>query len=139
MVAGYRKPLPNPLHQEASQPFWDAAKRHELLMPRCKRCDRLFFYPREVCPVCLQADIDWQPVSGRGRVHSFTVIHQPANPAFREDVPYVYAMIQLEEGTRMISNVVGCPPGDVHIDMPVAAVYEDVTPEVTLVKFRPAT
>jgi|SRR5579884_2142412 uncharacterized OB-fold protein len=138
MTSEYRKPLPNPLHRPASQPFWEAAKRHELVMPRCRRCDRLFFYPREVCPVCLQSDIDWVPVTGRGRLHSYTVIYQPANPNFRGDVPYVYALVQLEEGTRMISNVVGCRPEDVRIDMPLVAEFDDVTPEVTLVKFRPA-
>jgi uncharacterized OB-fold protein len=139
MVTEYRKPLPNPLHAEASGPFWEAAKRHELMMPRCRLCDRLFFYPREVCPVCLRSEIDWVTLSGRGRLHSFTVIHQPANPAFRDDVPYVYALVQLEEGPRMISNVVDCPPGDVRIDMPLVAVFDDVTPEVTLVKFKPAS
>ncbi len=138
MVADYRKPLPNPLHREASRPFWEAAKRHELLMPRCRLCDRLFFYPREVCPICLRSEIDWQPVSGRGRLHSYTVIHQPANPAFREDAPYVYALVQLDEGPRMISNLVECPLHAVQIDMPLIAIYDDVTPEVTLVKFRPA-
>ena len=138
MVAEYRKPLPNPLHREASLPFWEAAKRHELVMPRCKMCDRLFFYPREACPVCLSPDIDWVTVSGRGRLHSFTVIHQPANPVFQEDVPYIYAMIQLDEGPRMISNLVECPIEDARVDMPVVAKYDDVTPEVTLVKFRPA-
>jgi hypothetical protein len=138
MVAEYRKPLPNPLHPEASRPFWEAAKRHELLMPRCRLCDRLFFYPREVCPVCLGAQIDWQPVSGRGRLHSYTVIHQPANPAFREDAPYVYALVQLEEGPRMIANLVECPLDAVQIDMPLVATYDDVTPDVTLVKFKPA-
>lgn len=138
MVAEYRKPLPNPLHAETSRPFWEAAKRHELLMPRCRLCDRLFFYPREVCPVCLRSEIDWQPVSGRGRLHSYTVIHQPANPAFREDAPYVYALVQLDEGPRMIANLVDCPPDAVQIDMPLVATYDDVTPEVTLVKFRPA-
>ncbi len=138
MVADYRKPLPNPLNRETSMPFWEAARRHELVMPRCTRCDRLFFYPREVCPVCLAPDIDWVPVSGRGRLHSFTVIHQPANPAFREDAPYIYAAIQLDEGPRMIANLVDCPPEQARIDMPVVAAYDDVTPEVTLVKFRPA-
>jgi len=138
MVAAYRKPLPNPLNPETSRPFWEATRRHELVMPRCRPCDRLFFYPREVCPVCLGADIDWVTVSGRGRVHSFTVIHQPANPTFREDVPYIYAAIQLDEGPRMIANLIDCPPDAARIDLPVVAVYEDVTPEVTLVKFRPA-
>ena len=139
MVAEYRKPLPNPLHRDASRPFWEAARRHELQMPRCRMCDRLFFYPREVCPRCLSAAIDWVPVSGRGRLHAYTIVHQPANPAFRDDAPYVYAMIQLEEGPRMVSNLVDCPLDDVCIDLPVVAVYDDVTPEVTLVKFRPAS
>ncbi|HLZ68613.1 MAG TPA: Zn-ribbon domain-containing OB-fold protein [Dehalococcoidia bacterium] len=138
MVTDYRKPLPIPLHREASRPFWEAARRHELLMPRCRLCDRLFFYPREVCPVCLRAEIVWQPVSGRGRLHSYTVIHQPANPAFTEDAPYVYAMVQLDEGPRMIANLVDCPLDAVQIDMPLVATYDDVTPEVTLVRFRPA-
>ena len=138
MVAEYQKPLPNPLHREASLPFWEAARRHELLMPRCKMCDRLFFYPREVCPVCLSPEIDWMKVSGRGRLYSFTVIHQPANRAFQPDAPYIYAMIQLDEGPRMISNLVACPIEDARIDMPVVAVFDDVTPEVTLVKFKPA-
>ena len=138
MVAEYRKPLPVPLNPETSRPFWEAVKRHELVMPRCIRCDRLFFYPREVCPVCLSSDIDWVQVSGRGRLHSYTVIHQPANPAFRDDAPYVYALVQLDEGPRMIANLVDCPPEQAQIDMPLVAVYDDVTPDVTLVKFRPA-
>jgi uncharacterized protein len=138
MVAEYRKPLPNPLHRETSRPFWEGARRHELVMPRCRRCDRLFFYPREVCPVCLAGEIDWLQVSGRGHLYSFTVIHQPANPAFREDTPYIYALVQLAEGPRMIANLVDCPPEDARIDMRVVAVFDDVTPEVTLVKFRPA-
>lgn len=133
----YAKPLPNPLSVEASRPFWEAAKRRELLMPRCRLCDRLFFYPREVCPVCLSPEIDWVKVSGNGRLYSYTVIEQPANPAFRADVPYIYALVQLAEGPRMITNLVECAPEAARVDMPVVAVFDDVTPEVTLVKFKP--
>jgi uncharacterized OB-fold protein len=107
-------------------------------MPRCKRCNKLFFYPREVCPTCLNDDLDWQKVSGSGRLHSFTVIHQPANPAFQDEVPYVYAMVQLDEGPRMIGNLVDCAPGDAKVDMRLEAVFDDVTPDWTLVKFKPA-
>ena len=138
MATSYRKPLPNPLNLQASGPFWEAAKRHELLMPRCRRCSHLFFYPREACPRCLSNDLDWAKVSGKGRLYSFTVIHQPGNRAFEQDVPYVYAMVQLDEGPRMISNLVECPVEEATVDMPVVAVFDDVTPEVTLVKFRPA-
>jgi uncharacterized protein len=134
----YRKPLPIPLNRETSRPFWEAAQRHELIMPRCRLCDHLFWYPREVCPVCLSSEIDWLPVSGRGRLYSFTVIYQPANPAFRDDAPYIYAMVQLDEGPRLIANLVDCPPAEARVDLPVVAVFDDVTPDVTLVKFRPA-
>jgi uncharacterized OB-fold protein len=73
-----------------------------------------------------------------GRLHSFTVIHQPASAAFQTDVPYVYAMIQLDEGPRIISNLVDCPPAEAKVDMRVAATFDDVTAEWTLVKFKPA-
>jgi uncharacterized OB-fold protein len=138
MTTDYKKPLPNPAHWPASKPFWEGAKRHELWMPRCRRCNKFFFYPREVCPTCLNSDIEWQQVSGNGRLHSFTVIHQPANPNFVDDVPYVYAMVQLDEGPRMISNLVECAPGDAQVDMRLTVVYDDVTPDWTLVKFKPA-
>jgi len=138
MTAEYRKPLPNPLHWGTSKPFWEAAKRHELMMPRCKTCDRLFFYPREVCPHCLKSDLEWVKLSGMGRLHTFTVVHQPANAAFAPDVPYIYAMVQLDEGPRIISTLVDCPPQDARVDMRLTAVFDDVTPDWTLVKFRPA-
>jgi uncharacterized protein len=138
MAAEYNKPLPRPLNPELTRPFWEAAKRHELIMPRCKTCDQLFFYPRSECPRCLGSDLEWVRVSGRGRLHSFTIINQPANAAFRDDVPYVYAVVQLIEGPRMISNLVECDVESVSVDMPVEAVFDDVTPEWTLVKFKPA-
>ena len=138
MTSTYDKPLPVPTNPELSKPFWDAAKRHELVVPRCKRCSNLHFYPRELCPICLSSDLEWVPISGRGRVYSFTVVYQPANRAFAQETPYVFAMIQLDEGPRLISNVVEVPVEDVKVDMPVVVVFDDVTPEVTLVKFKPA-
>jgi uncharacterized OB-fold protein len=137
MATDYAKPLPRPINPELTRPFWEAAKRHELVMPRCKTCDHLFFYPRSECPTCLGNDLEWVGVSGRGRLHSFTIIHQPANATFRNDVPYVYAIVQLAEGPRMISNIVECDLDALQVDMPLEAVYADVTPEWTLVKFKP--
>ena len=134
----YKKPLPRPENRELTKPYWEAIKRHELVMQRCKQCDRLIFYPREQCPHCFAQDFEWAPVSGKGRVHAYTIVHQPANAAFQDDAPFVFALIQLDEGPRLISNVVGCDPRDVRVDMPVVATYDDVTPEWTLVKFRPA-
>lgn len=138
MTTEYKKPLPRPMHPELTKPFWEAAKRHELVMPRCKTCDHLFFYPREECPRCLSTNLEWAKVTGRGRLYSYTVVRQPANPAFNDDVPYVYAVVQLEEGPRMVSAVVDCPLEELQVDMPLVAVFDDVTPEWTLVKFKHA-
>ena len=138
MTTGYNKPLPRPVSPELSKPFWEAAKRHELVMPRCQKCDHFFFYPREECPRCFSRDHEWAKVSGRGRLHSYTIVRQPANPAFRDDAPHVYAVVQLDEGPRMVTNMVQCEFDALKVDMPVEAVYDDVTPEWTLVKFKPA-
>ena len=137
MVAEYKKPLPRALHPELTKPFWEAAKRRELIIPRCKSCGELFWYPRELCPNCAAMNIEWQRVTGKGRVYTFTVVRQPQDAEFNEDVPYIYAIIQMDEGIRMISNVVGCPVEDVKIDMPVEVTFDDVTPEWTLPKFKP--
>lgn len=134
----YKKPLPKAENPELTKPYWEAIKRHELVMQRCRGCDRFIFYPREQCPFCFSQDLGYDPVSGRGRVHAYTVVYQPAHPGFNDDAPYVFALIQLDEGVRMISNVVGCDPKDVRVDMPVVATYDDITPEWTLVKFKPA-
>ncbi len=138
MAQDYTKPLPRPIYAELTRPFWEAAKRHELAMPRCKTCDHFFFYPRSECPSCFSTDLEWVKVSGRGRLHSYTIVYQPANPAFRDDAPHVYAVVQLIEGPRMVSNVVECDHDALEVDMPLEAVYDDVTPEWTLVKFKPA-
>ena len=137
-MAQYRKPLPRPLDGELTAPFWEAARRHELIIPRCTRCNFYFWYPRQECPRCLQPGWQWEPAVGKGRLHTFTVVRQPANPAFTDDVPYAYAVIQLDEGPRIVSNMVQCDVEDLKVDMRVEAVFDDVSPEWTLVKFRPA-
>jgi uncharacterized OB-fold protein len=86
----------------------------------------------------LSTNLEWVKVSGRARLHSFTVVQQPANAAFRDDVPYVYAVVQLDEGPRLVSNIVQCDIDALRVDMPLEAVFDDVTPEWTLVKFKPA-
>jgi uncharacterized protein len=139
MATAYNKPLPRPLSPEVSRPFWEAAKRHELVMPRCTICDHLFFYPRSECPRCLSNHLEWVRVSGRGRLHTYTIVYQPANAAFRDDTPYIYAVVQLDEGPRMVSNVVQCDLDAVKVDMPLEAIFDDVTPECTLVQFKPAS
>jgi uncharacterized protein len=139
MDTDYCKPLPRPLSPELTLPFWEAAKRHELVIPRCRTCDYLFFYPRSECPRCLSSRLEWMRVSGRGRLHTYTIVYQPANAAFRDDTPHIYAVVQLDEGPRMVSNVVQCAVDAVSVDMLLEAVFDDVTPEWTLVKFKPAS
>ena len=135
-MTAYNKPLPEP--NPVTEEFWKAAKRHELLIQCCKSCNEHIFYPREVCPRCLSSDLDWMEASGRGRVYSYTVVRQAAHPSFRADTPYILAIIELDEGPRLTSNLMDCQIEDIRVDMPVTVAFDDVTAEVSLVKFRPA-
>ncbi|MBI3078993.1 MAG: Zn-ribbon domain-containing OB-fold protein [Deltaproteobacteria bacterium] len=126
-----------PVPSKLSEPFWAACKRHELRVQRCQRCGAYRFPPAILCPECLSLETEWTGLGGRGRVFSYVVYHRLYHPAFEADLPYAVALIELEEGVRMIANVVGIAPEKVTCDMPVEVVFEDVTPEVTLPKFRP--
>jgi uncharacterized protein len=120
-------------------PFWDAARRHQLVVQRCLDCGAHRFPAREVCSRCLSRRVEWQPVSGRGRVFSIAVMHQASHPWFAARVPYAVVVVELPEGTRILSTVTGVPPEAITIDMPVEVAFEDVTPEVSLPVFRPAS
>jgi uncharacterized OB-fold protein len=134
------KPMPLMEHKALTAPFWQGAREHKLMMQRCKSCSNLIFYPREQCPVCFSQDLDWQEVSGRGRVYAYTNVFQPAHPAFNDEEPHCFAIVQLEEGAnvRIPTNIVGIAPDEVRVDMPVVVEFDDVSPDWTLVKFRPA-
>jgi uncharacterized OB-fold protein len=133
----YTKPLP-PV-DPVTKPFWDSVKAHAMQLPRCDDCGTWIFYPRALCPQCFSASLVWRPVSGRGVIHAFTIPHRNPLPAFQPDLPYVVALIELEEGARMMTNLVGVAPDParIQVGMPVQVVYDDVTPEVTLPKFQP--
>ena len=134
------KPMPRPENRGLTAPFWEAAKRHQLVCQRCRQCASWIFYPREQCPACFSKDLEFAAVSGKGRVFAYTIVYQPANPAFEPDAPYAYAIVQLDEGVRMISNLVGCPiPEGLEVDMRLEVAFEDVTEDWTLPKFRPAS
>jgi uncharacterized OB-fold protein len=132
------KPVPQPANPTLTKPFWDAAKRHELVLPRCLKCSRYHFYPREMCPFCLSPKLEWVQASGRAHLYTYAVIYQPAHPAFTPDVPYAFATVQLVEGVMMPSTIVECKVEDLRVDMPLTAVFDDISPEWTLVKFKPA-
>ena len=131
----YRKPLPQP--NEASRLFWEGTRAHKLRLQRCRDCGKYIFYPRVICPFCLSEHLDWVTASGKGRVYSYTVVRRAMHPAFQEDVPYVLAIVELDEGPRLTTNIVGVTPEEMRVDMPVQATYDDVTPDVTLLKFEP--
>jgi len=136
MAHEYAKPLPSP--SPVSQPFWDGLGRGELRVQRCDSCAEYVFCPRPYCPACLSERLTWVAPAGTGRVYSYPVVRRAMNPAFTEDVPYTYAIVELDEGPRVMTNMVGCPPEAVRVDMPVKAVYDRVTPEHTLLRFQPA-
>jgi uncharacterized OB-fold protein len=132
----YRKPLPH--IDEEQRPWWEAAKRHELYIQKCRDCGDLRFHPRALCTACLSPRTEWVRAKGTGKIYTFTVTYQNQAAGFREWLPYVMSWVELDEGVKMLTNIVDCPPEQVKIGMPVEAVFDDVTPEVTLVKFRPA-
>jgi len=129
------KPLP--AITEDGAPYWAATRSNELRVQRCTACSHLRFPPSVVCPKCLAFEHEWTKLSGRGRIYSFIIVHRPQHPGFYNDVPYNVAIVELEEGIRLHSNVVECDNGDLTIGMPVEVVFEKIDDEITLPKFRP--
>jgi hypothetical protein len=126
-----------PVIDVESAPFWAGTKQHKFLIRHCNTCGRSHFYPRHSCPHCWSDNCEWRPSSGRGRVYSYTVIHHNDVLPFKERLPYIVALIDLEEGVRVTTNIVEGTPEVMHVGMPVEVVYEHVTDEVTLPQFRP--
>lgn len=131
----YAKPLPR--IDEESKGFWEACQRHQLYVQKCGGCGALRYHPRALCPSCLSDKTEWVLSSGRGTVYTFTVTYQNQAPGFRDSLPYVMAYVELDEGVRLLTNIVDCPPEQVKIGMAVEVTFDDVTPEVTLPKFKP--
>jgi uncharacterized OB-fold protein len=136
-MAQYALPLPVP--DPLTRPFWESLRAHAIQLQRCGACGLFVYYPRPLCPACFSDDLTWTPVSGRGVVHAFTIPHRHPNPAFTANGPYVVALVELEEGARLLSTLVDVPatPEAVRVGLPVEIVYDDVTAEVTLPRFRP--
>ncbi len=135
-MSEYRKPLP--AMQPWSEPFWEGTREHKLLIQECHACNAKIFYPRKACPSCWSTDLGWAEAAGRGTVFTFTVTIAGVEEKFTGDLPYVLAMIDLDEGIRMMGNIVGCDPAQVKIGMPVEVVFDRATDEITLPKWRPA-
>src|SRR2546426_10948445 len=116
-MSEYSGPVPVPPPE--TRPFWEAARRHELWLQRCRACGAYVFYPRAACPRCLGAELEWRRVSGRGRLHTFTGGHRGARN-FPLPAPYVIAIVELDEGPRMMTNLVGIVPDPAKIAIGMA-------------------
>ena len=132
----YNKPLPK-INADTKE-FWNGCKQHLLKIQKCGDCGFVRYPPSFICPRCHSTETEWIVAAGKGSVYSFTVNHVAFHPAFLEDLPYVVAVVQLEEGPHILTNIVGCDPADVRCDMPVEIAWEDITDEFSLPKFRPA-
>jgi uncharacterized protein len=130
---------PLPEVTPALAPFFAAARERRLVVQRCAGCETLRFPPRELCSTCLGTEATWESVSGRGEIFSYNVMHQIYHPAFARAVPYGVVVVKLAEGPKMTSNLVDCPIDRIKIGMPVEVVFDEVSSDVTLPKFRPTT
>lgn len=126
-----------PPASEGAAPYWDATRDKQLLVPTCPEHGP-FWYPREVCPRCLTPDLEWRPASGRGSVYACSTMPKPAMPGMADAVPYVVALVELEEGVRLMSNVVGVAADDVHVGMAVSVTWEPLPDGRHLPVFQPA-
>jgi len=131
----YAKPLPR--INGDNQPFWEGCRCHELRFQKCVACGHVRYPPSLVCPQCLGRDVEWIVSAGTGKVHTYAVYHIAFDATFREDVPYVVAVVELDEGPRLLTNIVGCPPEAVRCDMAVAVTWRDVTAQISLPLFTP--
>jgi uncharacterized OB-fold protein len=135
MAAPGVKPVPVPTKE--TQPYWDGCKQHELRVQKCAACGHHQFYPRLYCTACMSDRVEWVKTSGRAKILSYTIIYRPVTQAFAGNVPYVVAMVTLDEGPQMMTNIVGCEPEKVHIGMPVQVTFDDWTEEISVPKFKP--
>jgi len=127
-------PSPNPL----TEPYWQAAHQRQLKLPRCEACAKFHFYPRSACPHCGCRELSWQAVSGKGVVYSYTVVHRAPSKGFAPEVPYVVAVVALDEGPHLMARLMQIQPPDVSIGLRVAVDFMRMDDETTLPVFRRA-
>lgn len=127
--------LPTP--DDDTRPFWDAAKEGRFLVKRCRSCGRAHYYPRPFCPHCWSGEVDWEDASGRGTLYTYSIVRVNDLPPFNERVPYVAAIVDLDEGPRAMSNVVDHDEAELRIGMPLEVTFQDIGEDVTIPVFRP--
>ena len=134
-MADYDKPLP--LIDEENTPYWEYCKKHELRLQKCTECGLIRSRISVICPNCNSMESEWVKLSGEGKVFSFIIYHRAFHPAYANDIPYNVAIIELNEGPRIQSNVTDCDVNEIKIDMPVEVYFDDVSEDISLPKFRP--
>ena len=134
-ASSYQKPVPIP--DEASQPFYDGARDHRLMIQQCATCGVVIWPVKSRCDNCMQPTVNWVQASGKATLYSFALMHQVYHPGFASAVPYIIAQVDLEEGLRILTNIVGCASSDLQIGMPLEVTFEAITDEVTQPKLKP--
>jgi len=133
--AARSKPLP--VVTDENRSFWEGCREGKLLLQYCEQCQQYQFYPRLYCMHCSSPRIQWVEVSGRGRIYSYTIIHRNKSPEFMHDTPYNVAIVQLDEGPRMMANIVQSDASQLRVDLPVTVVFDPVTDEISVPRFKP--
>ncbi|HLZ69333.1 MAG TPA: Zn-ribbon domain-containing OB-fold protein [Dehalococcoidia bacterium] len=136
MTSDYAKPMP--AADEDSAPFFAGAREGRLMLMRCNNCGAYRYPSRDRCDVCWSTDTAWVQASGKGAVYTFGIMHQLYHPGFKDEIPYNVAVIELAEGPRMYSNLVGVANDQIRVGMPVEVTFERISDEISLPKFRPA-
>jgi len=131
-----RRGIPLPRPTRLSEPHWSGCREGRLRVQRCRECRGYVFIPQPVCTFCTADALEWVDSSGRGTLYSFTTVHRPQRPEF--EVPYTVAIVELEEGFHMLTNLVGCPPEQMRVGMPVEVEFRRMSEEISLPMFRPA-
>lgn len=134
-MSEYTKPLPT--ITDENHPFWEGCRQGTLRMQKCGDCGHIRYPISHVCPKCLSYKFEWTDLSGRGEVFSYVVFYQLYNKAFEQDIPYNVALVQLDEGPRMYSNIVDADNDSVKVGDKVEVAFDPVTPEVTIPRFKP--
>ncbi len=130
------KPLPEP--DEASKPFFDGAREGRFMLMKCQACGAMRLPSRQHCDSCLSPNFEWIAASGRGKVRTFAIMHQRYHPGFASDIPYNVTIVELDEGPRLPTNIVGIPNSEIRVGMDVVVEWEHHE-DVTIPKFRPAS
>lgn len=134
MVTTYAKP--RPAIEPDNAPFWQGCREHRLLLPTCRACGKAHLPPGPVCPFCFADEIEWRSASGRGRISTWTRVHKAWFPAFADEVPYNVVQVELDEGPRLTSQLVGAARAPIAIGARVEAVFKEVDADLTVHGFR---